>query len=489
MTSATCAPVSYASFGAASGLTLNGNSTIVENVLRLVSADTFQRGSAFTNTPVGIASFNTSFTFQMSGNGSTAGPEGFDGQGAGADGIMFVLQNAGSAALGGPGGRMGYGHDPDDPGAAITPSVGVEFDTFFNGENGDTDSNHVGINVNGSVFSVQAQGVEGRFDDGRLWTAWLDYDGTTLEVRVSASGSRPEFPTLSRTIDIPTILGGQTAYAGFTSATGLDFENADVISWTYSGCQPGVLSNDTDADGNPLTAVLVQNAEHGALTLNPDGSFTYTPFEDFVGIDTFRYVANDGLANSNLATVTIAVTAVTASADLQVTQTDAGFDPGQFGVAIGYNSTIRNNGPSAATGVVLTDIVPADLSFSSYSSPDGIVCDIAGGVVTCQIGTLAPSASVSVMLGLIPNVGSGTVTNTVSVTSDGVGSESGEQHGDRVDDHRGDSDRGHRRRDDDQLPRRSRSRRGRTTSSRRHVPVRAADDSAVRRRREPREPH
>ena len=419
VTTATCAPVSYASFGAASGLTLNGNSTIVENVLRLVPADTFQRGSAFTSTPVGVATFNTSFTFQMSGNGSTAGPDGFDGQGAGADGIMFVLQNAGPAALGGPGGRMGYGLDPDDPGAAIAPSVGVEFDTFQNGEYGDADTNHVGINVNGSVFSVQAQGVEGRFDDGRLWTAWLDYDGTTLEVRVSASGSRPEFPTLSRTIDIPTILGGQTAYAGFTSATGLDFENADVLSWTYSGCQPGVLSNDTDSDGNPLTAVLVQNAEHGALTLNPDGSFTYIPFEDFVGIETFRYVANDGLANSNLATVTIAVAAVTASADLQVTQTDAGFDPGQFGVAIGYNSTIRNNGPSAATGVVLTDTVPADLSFSGYSSPDGIVCDIAGGVVTCQIGTLAPSASVSVMLGLIPNVGSGSVTNTVSVTSDG----------------------------------------------------------------------
>src|SRR5258708_3961572 len=122
--SATCAAFSYVSFSGAPGLTLNGNSTIVENVLRLVSADTFQRGSAFTNTPVGIASFNTSFTFQRSGNGSTAGPGGFDGQGAGADGIMFVLQNAGSAALGGPGGRMGYGHDPDDPGAAITPSVG-----------------------------------------------------------------------------------------------------------------------------------------------------------------------------------------------------------------------------------------------------------------------------------------------------------------------------------------------------------------------------
>jgi uncharacterized repeat protein (TIGR01451 family) len=121
--------------------------------------------------------------------------------------------------------------------------------------------------------------------------------------------------------------------------------------------------------------VLVQNAEHGALALNSDGSFTYTPFENFVGTETFKYVANDGLTNSNLATVTIAVAAVTTSADLQVTQTDAGFDPGQFGVAIGYNSTITNNGPNAATGVVLTDIVPENLSFPELQQPDGIIRD------------------------------------------------------------------------------------------------------------------
>jgi VCBS repeat-containing protein len=71
----------------------------------------------------------------------------------------------------------------------------------------------------------------------------------------------------------------------------------------------GVLTNDTDADGNALTAALVSNVTNGTLTLNANGSFTYTPNASFSGTDTFTYRANDGAANSNNATVTITVTA------------------------------------------------------------------------------------------------------------------------------------------------------------------------------------
>jgi parallel beta-helix repeat protein len=72
----------------------------------------------------------------------------------------------------------------------------------------------------------------------------------------------------------------------------------------------GVLSNDSDPNGLPLTAILASGPTNGQLVLNSDGSFTYTPNLDFNGTDIFTYYANDGLATSNLATVTINVTPV-----------------------------------------------------------------------------------------------------------------------------------------------------------------------------------
>jgi uncharacterized repeat protein (TIGR01451 family) len=73
---------------------------------------------------------------------------------------------------------------------------------------------------------------------------------------------------------------------------------------------PGVLGNDTDANGDPLTAVLDSGPGNGALALNPDGSFAYTPTLNLDGVITFTYHAHDGMADSNVAAVAITVTAV-----------------------------------------------------------------------------------------------------------------------------------------------------------------------------------
>ncbi|MGE3817939.1 MAG: Ig-like domain-containing protein [Isosphaeraceae bacterium] len=72
----------------------------------------------------------------------------------------------------------------------------------------------------------------------------------------------------------------------------------------------GVLANDTDVDGDPLTAVLVSGPSNGSLFLNADGSFTYTPNANFNGVDSFTYKVNDGFLDSNVATVTITVNPV-----------------------------------------------------------------------------------------------------------------------------------------------------------------------------------
>ena len=72
--------------------------------------------------------------------------------------------------------------------------------------------------------------------------------------------------------------------------------------------ESGLLANDGDADGDPLEAILVSAPSHGELTeMSDDGSFIYTPDADFRGVDTFTYMATDGEADSNVATVMIGV--------------------------------------------------------------------------------------------------------------------------------------------------------------------------------------
>ena len=70
---------------------------------------------------------------------------------------------------------------------------------------------------------------------------------------------------------------------------------------------PGVLGNDRDADGHALCAVLTETASFGVLELHCDGSFSYTPNQNFNREDTFTYAASDGIFISEPATVNFVV--------------------------------------------------------------------------------------------------------------------------------------------------------------------------------------
>ena len=70
----------------------------------------------------------------------------------------------------------------------------------------------------------------------------------------------------------------------------------------------GVLANDTDADGDPLTATITSLPSYGTITFNPNGSFTYTPITGTNAVDTFAYRINDGTVNSRdtvIASITV----------------------------------------------------------------------------------------------------------------------------------------------------------------------------------------
>jgi hypothetical protein len=222
---ATAATIVFPDFSSTSGLTLSGNATTTTTadgaVLRLVPAAGGQAGSAFSTATINASNFSTVFEFRLTNPGGCCDAGGQFG----ADGLVFVVQNI-SSSIGGGGGGMGY--------AGVTPSVGVEFDTWFNTEVGDINSNHVGIDQNGSVNSLTQLPVTPNFDNGELWTAWIDYNGTALDVRVTNTGVRPVLPTITQIIDIPGIISSPTAYVGFTAGTGFAFENHDILSWQYT---------------------------------------------------------------------------------------------------------------------------------------------------------------------------------------------------------------------------------------------------------------
>ncbi len=75
--------------------------------------------------------------------------------------------------------------------------------------------------------------------------------------------------------------------------------------------QPNVLTNDTDAEDNPLTAILVTGPSNmSGFELNENGTFSYTHDGSETTSDSFTYNANDGAGDSNTVTVTITVTPI-----------------------------------------------------------------------------------------------------------------------------------------------------------------------------------
>ncbi|RIK75719.1 MAG: hypothetical protein DCC68_20750 [Planctomycetota bacterium] len=83
----------------------------------------------------------------------------------------------------------------------------------------------------------------------------------------------------------------------------------DNIAFTGVSATGGnvLLANDADDDGDELSVRIVSQPAHGAIVTDGDGAMTYTPEPLFVGTDTFTYVASDGTADSNVATVTVRV--------------------------------------------------------------------------------------------------------------------------------------------------------------------------------------
>lgn len=167
-----------------------------------------------------------------------------------------------------------------------------------------------------AVFATQpAHGALVLNADGSFsYTPTSGFSGTDTFTYRANDGS-----DLSAPATVTITVNGGPAVVNDTYAAAEDLPLVVMVS-------DGVLKNDTDAESDPITAALVDGPAHGTVTLNANGSFTYTPATNFSGTDTFTYRASDGSVTSVLATVTINVAgandAPTAGADAYAADED-----------------------------------------------------------------------------------------------------------------------------------------------------------------------
>ncbi len=188
----------------------NGSSDLDDYRLQLTNGGVNEAGSAFYTTPVNIQSFTTDFGFQLSN------PAG--------NGMTFTIQNVGSGALGSSGGGLGYANIPN--------SLAIKFDLYNTGGEG---PNSTGLYIDGAMPTVPALNLTGTGIDlhsGDNMDAHITYDGTNLTITLTDVLTLATWST-SWPINIPSVVGGNTAYVGFTGGTGTNSASQKLTFWTY----------------------------------------------------------------------------------------------------------------------------------------------------------------------------------------------------------------------------------------------------------------
>lgn len=160
------------------------------------------------------------------------------------------------------------------------------------------DSNVTGATVS-LVSAVTTGSLTLNANGGFTYTPPNGYTGTaTFQYRATNTGGAGNVALVSIAVQ---------AAAKPPVATDDGYSAQQDVPFTQAA--PGVLANDVAGTGGALTAFLVTPTSHGGVSLNSNGSFTYTPNVGFSGSDTFRYRVSNANGFSNVANVTIQVTA------------------------------------------------------------------------------------------------------------------------------------------------------------------------------------
>jgi len=266
------------------------------------------------------------------------------------------------------------------------------------------------------------------------WTVFLDADSNgqldagEISVQTGAGGSW-QFTGIgpgSHRVGVLGAAGWASTSASFhavSAQSGLDVAGLDfgfnlaptVADDGFNGDEDQTLfgnvsGNDSDADGPAYTAQVVDGPAHGALTLNANGSFSYTPTENYHGADSFTYRVSDGFSLSGIATVSLSLASVNdapvavddtanvvrnGSVVIEVLANDYDVDgdamtPVQAGGAL-HGSLVVNADGSITYTPDLGYLGPDSFSYQAYDGD--LLSNVAGTTVSVNVLNHAPVAA------------------------------------------------------------------------------------------------
>lgn len=211
--------------------------------------------------------------------------------------------------------------------------------------------------------------------------------GNNLTYTVTVTNNGPNNAT---GVTLTNTLPANVTFVSATPSQGTCSQAAGVVT-----CPLGAINN----GANATVQIVVTPGAAAVPSINSSTSVTGTE-------------ADPSTAN-NTATQATTVQPV---ADLSITKTDAP-DPLNVGSNLTYTITVTNNGPNSATGIAVTDAVPAGLTFVSATATQG-TCALAAGTITCNVGTLANGATATATVVVTAGAAAvPSVTNTVNVTA------------------------------------------------------------------------
>ncbi len=250
-----------------------------------------EAGAAWYNTKVNIQSFTTDFTFRIT-------PGGY--------GMTFVIQNdpRGTSAHADANGIGYFTYTYNNPDNAIADSIGIAFNATPNGSNYTVEANPslTGLYIDGGQFidngispvlDLTPQGID--LQSGDVMDAHITYDGATLTMVLTdtSTGAQARF---SWPVDIPAIVGGDTAYVGFGAGT-IPAVAQTINSWSWwQGIDPTLPAPTFCAAAGSYTSpqtVAISGPVGAALYYTTDGkppTTASTPYTSPITVSSTDYV-------------------------------------------------------------------------------------------------------------------------------------------------------------------------------------------------------